>query len=84
MARECGRPTAGGSEGRTSEFRNLVGADDVLLAGILYRLTQDDSVEDALRFGLAAGLASAESDEKVCGERDRIDAEMARVTVKRI
>lgn len=69
---------------RTAELRNLVGADDVFLAGILYRLVQDDSVEDALRFGLAAGLASAESDEKVCGERDRIDAEMARVTVQRI
>ncbi|MGB2983008.1 MAG: 1-phosphofructokinase family hexose kinase [Candidatus Bipolaricaulia bacterium] len=69
---------------RTAEFRNIVGADDALLAGILYRIVQGDSVEEALRFGLGAGLASAESDEKVCGELDKIEAEMAKVTVERI
>jgi len=66
------------------EFRNLVGADDVFLAGIVYQLVEDAPVETALRFGLAAGLASAESDEKVCGKMDRIQAEMEKVTVERI
>ncbi|MFC2078123.1 1-phosphofructokinase family hexose kinase [Candidatus Bipolaricaulota bacterium] len=69
---------------RTAEFRNLIGADDVFLAGILLGLVREDPVEEALRFGLAAGLASAESDEKVCGEIDKIEAEMAKVTVERI
>jgi fructose-1-phosphate kinase PfkB-like protein len=68
----------------TAEFRNLVGADDAFLAGILYRLVEGDGVSDALRFGLAAGLASAESEEKVCVEMDRIEAEMAKVTAERI
>ena len=68
----------------TGEFRNLVGADDVFLAGILYRLVQADPVQEALRFGLAAGLASAESDEKVCGDIHRIEAEMEKVTVELI
>ena len=68
----------------TAEFRNLVGADDVFLAGILYRLVESDPIEDALRFGLAAGLASAESEEKVCSKRDQIQAEMKNVTVERI
>ncbi len=69
---------------RTAEFRNLVGADDAFLAGILYRLVQKAPVEEALRFGLAAGLASAESEEKVCGDIKRIEAEMAKVTVEPI
>jgi len=73
-----------GTPVRPSEFRNLVGADDVFLAGILLRLVEGSPVEKALRFGLAAGLASAESDEKVCGDLDKINAEMASVTVKRI
>jgi 1-phosphofructokinase len=67
-----------------AEFRNLVGADDVFLAGILYRLVEDDPLEEALRFGLAAGLASAESEQKVCTQVDRIRAEMEKVSVERI
>jgi len=69
---------------RPVEFRNLVGADDVFLAGILFRLVEGDGVEQALRFGLAAGLASAESEEKVCREIERIEAEMPKVTVERL
>jgi len=67
-----------------AEFRNLVGADDAFLAGILYRLVENDPLEEALRFGLAAGLASAESEEKICGEVDRIRAEMEQVSVEQI
>ncbi len=50
----------------TSRFKNLVGADDVFLGGVLYKLSQDAPVKEALRFGLAAGLASAESEAKIC------------------
>jgi len=68
----------------TAEFRNLVGADDVFLAGILYGLIEGDSLPESLRFGLAAGLASAESEEKVCSDSELIRAEMAKVTVEQI
>jgi len=68
----------------TAEFRNLVGADDVFLAGILFRLIEGDPLQEALRFGLAAGLASAESEEKVCSEIDRIRAELAKVAAEQI
>lgn len=68
----------------TAEFRNLVGADDVFLAGILLGLIEGNPLPEALRFGLAAGLASAESEEKVCSERDVIQSEMAKVTVEEI
>jgi 1-phosphofructokinase family hexose kinase len=68
----------------TSEFRNLVGADDAFLGGILYKLAQDAPVEESLRFGMAAGIASAESEKKICEDRAKVEAEMAKITVERI
>lgn len=68
----------------TSLFKNLVGADDAFLGGILYKLALDAPVEEALRFGLAAGVASAESEKKICEDRARVEAEMEKVTVRKI
>ena len=72
------------SEIPTTELKNPVGADDIFLAGILFKLVQDEPLDQALRFGLAAGLASAESEEKICRDMARIEAEMQRVSVNRI
>jgi len=71
------------AEVQTSEFRNLVGADDAFLAGIVYRLAQNAEIEDALRFGMAAGIASAESEKKICEDRAKVEAEMAKIRVAR-
>ena len=68
----------------TSLFKNLVGADDAFLAGILYKLAQNAPVEESLRFGLASGLASAESEKKICEDRSIVEAEMAKVSVEKI
>lgn len=68
----------------TSKFKNLVGADDVLLGGILYKLAQDAPVGEALKFGLAAGLASAESEEKICRNMNVIEQELQDVTLVRL
>jgi 1-phosphofructokinase family hexose kinase len=72
------------SEVPMAELKNLVGADDIFLAGILFKLVQDEPLEQALRFGLAAGLASAETEEKICRDLARIESEMERVSVKQI
>lgn len=69
---------------QTSKFKNLVGADDVFLGGILYKLAQDAPVEEALQFGLAAGLASAESEEKICRNMDVINQELKGITLERL
>ncbi|MEW5826067.1 MAG: 1-phosphofructokinase family hexose kinase [Candidatus Bipolaricaulota bacterium] len=69
---------------KVSDLRNLIGADDALLAGVLYQLDREATLEDALRFGLAAGIATAESDLKLCGDPQQIRAEMERITVKQI
>jgi len=69
---------------QTTQFRNLVGADDALLGGVIYQIYNGAGIEQALRFGLAAGILSAESREKVCGDKGRIEREMANITLKRI
>ncbi|MBU1049571.1 1-phosphofructokinase family hexose kinase [Candidatus Bipolaricaulota bacterium] len=68
----------------TSKFKNLVGADDVFLGGILFKLAQDAPLDESLRFGLAAGLASAESDEKICRDLAVIEEGMKSITVTRL
>ncbi len=68
----------------TSLFKNLVGADDAFLGGIIYKLASEAPVEEVLRFGLAAGIASAESEKKICEDRARVEAEMEKVTVAKL
>jgi len=69
---------------QTTQFRNLVGADDALLGGVIYQIYNGAGIEQALRFGLAAGILSAESREKVCGDMGQIEHEMANVSLTRI
>lgn len=64
-----------------TRFKNLVGADDALIGGIVYKLHSGAPLEEALRFGMAAGIASAESEEKLCNDVDEISHEMERITL---
>lgn len=66
-----------------STFRNLVGADDALVGGILVGLAQGKDLLESVRYGMAAAVASAEVEEKLCLDKDRILAEMERVEVRR-
>jgi 1-phosphofructokinase len=68
----------------TSDFKNLVGADDVFLAGILYKLAQGVAVGDALRFGLAAGVASAECEDKMCRDLSIIEGLAKGITLAKL
>jgi 1-phosphofructokinase len=68
----------------TSHFKNLVGADDAFLGGIVYRLNQEADISEALRFGLAAGLASAKSEEKICGCMAEIEEELRGIRLVRL
>lgn len=72
------------AETPTSKFKNLVGADDVFLGGVLYKLSQDAPVKEALRFGLAAGLAGAESEEKICRNMAVIEEGMQSISLARL
>lgn len=66
---------------KATQFKNLVGADDALVGGIIYQLYTGAELEEALRFGMAAGIASAESEEKLCKDVSRIVREMEDVTL---
>ncbi len=68
----------------TSKFKNLVGADDVFLGGILYKLVLNAPVAEALEFGLAAGLASAKSEAKICRDMATIEEEMRDITLAKL
>ncbi len=64
-----------------TQFKNLVGADDALVGGILYKLYTGAPIEEALRFGMAAGIASAESEEKLCKDMQEIEREMSHISL---
>ncbi len=66
-----------------SELRNLVGADDALVGGLLYQLVAGADLETGLKFGMAAAMASSEAEEKLARNRQAIDAEMERVVVRK-
>jgi len=69
---------------KTTQFRNLVGADDALIGGTIYKLDQGTSIEEALRFGMAAGILSAESDQKICQDMEKITKEMENISLQKI
>lgn len=66
-----------------SRYKNLVGADDALVAGVLYRLVEGDPLLDAVEFGMAAAIASAEIEPKLCLAKPAIEQEMKEVEVVR-
>lgn len=66
-----------------SAFRNLVGADDALVAGVLVGLYQGADLIESVKYGMAAAVASAEVEEKLCLDRERILAELEKVEVHR-
>lgn len=65
-----------------SAFRKLVGADDALVAGILVGLSQGKDLIESVKYGMAAAVASAEAEEKLCLDQGKIQAELARVEVR--
>lgn len=69
---------------KTTQLKNLVGADDALLGGVIYKLDRGAAVEDALRFGMATGILSAESEEKICRNIGKIETEMNLISLDRL
>ena len=65
-----------------STFRNLVCADDALVGGILVGLTQGMDLIESVRYGMAAAVASAKVDEKLCLDRKQIAEEMNQIEVR--
>jgi len=66
-----------------STFKNLVGADDALVGGLLVALLRGEELVEAARYGMAAAMASAEVEEKLCLDESAIRRELAHVVVRR-
>ena len=47
-------------------------------------LDKGEDLEEALRFGVAAGIMSAESNEKICKDLDKITMEMKNISIDRL
>ncbi len=63
-------------------FRNLVGADDALIGGLVLRLLAGDELREAARYGMAAAVASAKVEEKLCLDPQAIAQELERVRMQ--
>lgn len=71
-------------EAHDVRFRNLLGAEDALLAGMLSELACGGTLLAAVRFGMAAATASAESEELIVTDRAQLEAVLPRITVERL
>ncbi|HPD07010.1 MAG TPA: PfkB family carbohydrate kinase [Candidatus Bipolaricaulis sp.] len=64
-------------------FKNLVGADDALVGGLLAALLRGATLVEATRYGMAAAVASAGVEEKLCLDPGAIRRELDHVGVHR-
>ncbi|MCS7197346.1 MAG: 1-phosphofructokinase family hexose kinase [Candidatus Bipolaricaulota bacterium] len=65
-------------------FKNLLGAEDALIAGTLSAIVQGASLLEATRFGMAAATASAESEELVVTDRTAIERVLPRIQIEQL
>ncbi|MEM4414009.1 MAG: 1-phosphofructokinase family hexose kinase [Candidatus Caldarchaeum sp.] len=71
-------------EARDVQFKNLLGAEDALIAGMLSATVQGAPFLEAARFGMAAATACAESEELVVTDRAAIERVLAKIHIKRL
>ncbi len=71
-------------EARDVQFKNLLGAEDALIAGTLSATVQRASFVDAARFGMAAATACAESEELVVTDRATIERVLPKIYIKQL
>ncbi|MFN4217774.1 MAG: 1-phosphofructokinase family hexose kinase [Candidatus Bipolaricaulia bacterium] len=71
-------------EARDVQFKNLLGAEDALIAGTLSATVQGAVLEEAVRMGMAAATACAESEELVVTDRHQIEQALRKITISRV
>ena len=64
--------------------KNRVGAGDSLIGGIIYQLEEGNSVPEAVRYGLAAGMASVEVYEKICRDASLVQAQLNQISLNKL
>lgn len=64
--------------------RNSVGSGDCFLAGFAVAIKRNMSLDEALRFGVACGVANAQCEETGFAERDSVESLLASVKLRRL
>jgi len=60
-------------EAQNVKFQNMVGAEDALIGGLVYKLYQGAPVEEAAKFGMAAATACAEIAEEISIDKAAVE-----------
>ena len=71
-------------EAQNVNFQNMVGAEDALIGGLVYKLYQGVSGEEAAKFGMAAATASAEIAEEVSIDKAAVERALNRIKMVRL
>jgi 1-phosphofructokinase family hexose kinase len=66
------------------QFKNLLGAEDALIAGTLSATVHGAPLLEAVRFGMAAATACAESDQLVVTDRQQIERALQKIQMEHI
>jgi len=64
--------------------KNRVGAGDSLIGGIIYQIEEGKSVPEAVKYGLAAGMASVEVYEKICRDASLVQAQLEQISLNEV
>ena len=64
--------------------KNRVGAGDSLIGGIIYQLKEGKSVQEAVKYGLAAGMACVEVYEKICRDASLVQAQLEQISLNEL
>jgi len=64
--------------------KNRVGAGDSLIGGIIYQLEEGKSVPEAVKYGLAAGMACVEVYEKICRDASLVQAQLEQISLNEL
>jgi len=64
--------------------KNRVGAGDSLIGGIIYQVEEGKSVQEAVRYGLAAGMACTEVYEKICRDASLVQAQLEQISLNEL
>lgn len=71
-------------ESPSVEVKSTIGSGDSMLGAMLWAITSGKSLDEALRWGLAAGAATATTDGSEIGRRSVIEELYERATVSRV
>lgn len=66
------------------EIKNEVGAGDALIGGIVYKLQQEETILDSIKYGMACAMSSVETYDKMARDPSLIRAKLDQVKIEEL